>query len=208
VYIELALAVIPYYVLGLGHRHSLGLRSSVKTLAMGQSRTATSPSTSRRKRRSNSTSSNMSAKSTGSITPTPLSDTAMGFSLAQSVGPTRDFEGVGGWRLDNCSDADDDALWTGMNSRLELPADHVRRHHRSLTSEGGVYGVGSGGRSYSPENMMNTSRSRARTPPNAGIEGFSTPISLMSGKGGKRTASGSSGSSKGSSERILSMKQR
>lgn len=140
-----------------------------------------------------------------------MSDNALSF----SVGPTRDFEGVGGWRLDNRSDDDEDALWTNMNSRLELPADHIRRHHRSLTGEGRIsgFGVATGDRSYSPENMMNTSRSRARTPNGSGI---------MGGEGGyfagispkmvktARTASGSSGSSKGSGEREkgLSMKPR
>lgn len=51
--------------------------------------------------------------------------------LSTSVGAARDFEGVGGWRLGG---ADDDVLWTSINSRLELPADHVRRHRRSATS--------------------------------------------------------------------------
>lgn len=38
--------------------------------------------------------------------------------LAPSVGIERDFEGVGGWRLDD--DNDDDG-WENINSRLELP---------------------------------------------------------------------------------------
>lgn len=208
VYIELAIAVIPYYVLGLGHPPGLS-RKALPSSTTSQ-RTASSPPARRRKRR-NSSSSNLSVKSNGSITPTPLSENALSF----SVGPTRDYEGVGGWRLDNRSDDDEDALWTNMNSRLELPADHIRRHHRSLTGEGRVSGFGAamGDRSYSPENMMNTSRSRARTPNGSGI---------MGGEGGyfagvspkivrtARTASGSSGSSKGSGEREkgLSMKSR
>ncbi|TKA69017.1 hypothetical protein B0A49_09963 [Cryomyces minteri] len=41
-------------------------------------------------------------------------------SLLGAGGPTRDYEGVGGWRY--TADGDEDALWMGMNSRLELPA--------------------------------------------------------------------------------------
>ena len=49
--------------------------------------------------------------------------------------PTRDFEGIGGWR-DPGSD-DEDLLWTQMNNRLQLPVrsdSHQRHHHRSRTS--------------------------------------------------------------------------
>lgn len=62
----------------------------------------------------------------GFITPLPLRTT---FSpswsgperTAQTVtSPVRDFESVGGWRLAN--DADEEALWLSLNSRLELPA--------------------------------------------------------------------------------------
>lgn len=128
--------------------------------------------------------------------------------LSQSVGPARDYEGVGGWRLENPSD--DDGLWTKINSRLELPADHVRRHHRSLTS-GSLPGGVRVNRSYSPEAVMNTSRTR--TPPSsvAGLEGYFPHVPITS-KGSKRTpsvgtaVSGSSSSSKGSS--VLSMKGR
>jgi hypothetical protein len=217
VYVELALAVIPYYVLGLGHTSSSQTTNPKGiSLALIQSRTGTSPPAARRrKRRSNSSSSNLSIKSSGSgvVTPTRLSDTSLGFPLATSVGPTRDYEGVGGWRLDNRSDEDEDALWTGINSRLELPSDHVRRHHRSLTGEaksdaGGGERKEGGERSYSSENMMNTSRSRARTP--TGIMGtgegwYFAGTGMKAGKTA-RTGSGSSGSSKGSGEKGLSMK--
>ncbi|KAF2821045.1 hypothetical protein CC86DRAFT_397556 [Ophiobolus disseminans] len=73
---------------------------------------------------------------------------------------TRDFEGVGGWRAPG--DDDEEALWMGMNSRLQLPADNVpRRHHRSLT--GGA--SPSQRRSWGSETMrMSPVQSRARTP--------------------------------------------
>ncbi len=129
--------------------------------------------------------------------------------LSQSVGPTRDFEGVGGWRLDKSSD-DDDALWTGINSRLELPADHTRRHHRSLTG-GSMPGDMRSKRSYSPEATMNTSKTR--TPPSSiiALEGYfphvsGSPKTLKRIPSANTGNSMSSGSSKGSS--VLSMKQR
>ncbi|KAL2352601.1 hypothetical protein BJ546DRAFT_215676 [Cryomyces antarcticus] len=81
-------------------------------------------------------------------------------SLLGAGGPTRDYEGVGGWRF--AADGDEDALWMGMNSRLELPAapsNYVtgRRHVRSLTS--------GSQRFQSPELLRGSPVvSRARTP--------------------------------------------
>ncbi|KAK4541790.1 hypothetical protein LTR36_007322 [Oleoguttula mirabilis] len=46
--------------------------------------------------------------------------------------PLRDYEGVGGWRLQ--ADDDEEALWMNINSRLELPAEQQQRYQRSLTS--------------------------------------------------------------------------
>ncbi|KAI9842734.1 MAG: hypothetical protein M1838_002993 [Thelocarpon superellum] len=52
-----------------------------------------------------------------------------------SGGFVRDFEGVGGWRIAD-PDEDEEAQWTMVNSRLELPAapDRKRRHRRSVTA--------------------------------------------------------------------------
>ncbi|CZR62274.1 uncharacterized protein PAC_12171 [Phialocephala subalpina] len=188
VYIELAFAVIPHYL--------LGAKSTAKQLQ--RTRSLTNTSGGRRKRRRGSTSSNVSA--TGIITPVS-SDSVMGL----SAGPTRDYEGVGGWRIDNPSD--DDALWTKINSRLELPADHVRRHHRSLTSSS-IPGEGTSrvNRSYSPEAVMNTSR--ARTPPSSAVVGMGEgyfPHIPISPKKRNSSTTGSSTSSKGSG---LSIKQK
>lgn len=190
IYIELAFAVIPYYLLG-----ARPAATYLKRSKSFQNQPTVSPA--RRKRRGSASS---SQSATGSLTPVS-SETVMG--LSQSVGPTRDYEGVGGWRLDKSSD-DEDALWTGINSRLELPADHTRRHHRSLTG-GSMPGDIRLNRSYSPENMMNTSK--ARTPPSSvvGLGEAYIPIA-SSPKTLKRIPSVSSGSSKGSS--VLSMKQR
>ena len=197
VYIELAIAVIPHYLLGRKFTSSKPLQRNISfsnpSFVPGR----------RRKRRSGSSSSSLSAA--GSITPVQGEN---GIGLSQSIGPTRDYEGVGGWRLDNPSD--DDALWTSINSRLELPADHVRRHHRSMTS-GSTPGDARQNRSYSPEAMMNTSRTR--TPPNSAIggEGYFPDVPVL--KSVQRTVAPSctgstlqsGGRSRGS---VLHMKQK
>lgn len=78
-------------------------------------------------------SSQASLASLGMITPihgdeevAPVAETG----LTPSVGLDRDFEGVGGWRLD---DREDDGNWTNINSRLELPVERAsfHRHQRS-----------------------------------------------------------------------------
>jgi len=184
IYIELALAVIPHYAFGSQ------ASTSVKPREPNSVALQLTP-TRRRGRRSSSSSSTMSA---GSLAPI-----ASDVLLSQSVGLARDFEGVGGWRLGGPSD--DEATWT-KSPRLVLPADHTRRHQRSLTS-GSVPLNSRHNRNSSPEAVMNTSR--ARTPPVMGYsDGHS---SQMTSK--KRTPSVvtvSSESSKGSSG--LSMQQR
>jgi hypothetical protein len=75
----------------------------------------------KKKRRSNSSTSDRAVIAEG------LSN-----GVAGDVGSGRDFEGIGGWRPVGLPE--DDALWTSLNSRLELPTTYVRKHHRSLTS--------------------------------------------------------------------------
>lgn len=199
VYVELAIAVIPYYLLGIAAPKQHLTRTKSFTNAP-----STVP-TRRRKRRSSG-----SGASCGSLTPV-ASD--VNFGLNQSIGPQRDFEGVGGWRLDVPSE--DDWLWTSFHSRLELPADHGRRHRRSLTS-GSMPGERiRKERSYSPEVIIpSANTSRARTPP-TGVtpEGY---FAAVPGNGGTKVlkkmpsnmtaTSGSSLSSKSSGD--LAMKMR
>ncbi|KAH8804759.1 hypothetical protein F5884DRAFT_797106 [Xylogone sp. PMI_703] len=143
-YIELGFSTIPSYLVTTKH----------DAIAITPNRSFSSPNTgSRRRKRRGSTSSNVSGA--GSITPI-ATDTNIGW--IQTVGPNRDYEGVGGWRLGNS--LEDDGLWTSINSRLELPADHGRRHRRSLTGPISPIEI-KHGRSYS--HSPNTSR--ARTPP-------------------------------------------
>lgn len=76
----------------------------------------------------------------------------------------RDFEGVGGWRISG--NDDEEALWMGMNARLELPAasPSARKHRRSLT--GGSLRFGS------PEICRSPATARTRTPGTASPEGY------------------------------------
>ncbi|KAF2639456.1 hypothetical protein P280DRAFT_526882 [Massarina eburnea CBS 473.64] len=75
---------------------------------------------------------------------------------------TRDFEGVGGWRY--YEGEEEEALWMGMNKRLELPIAVPRRHQRRHTGEDRW--------SWSPETMrMSPVQSRSRTPTQAVMQG-------------------------------------
>jgi len=72
--------------------------------------------------------------------------------------PDRDYEGVGGWRVEG--DEPEEALWIGMNARLELPlpGGGQRMHRRSLTGSSQRW-------TWSPEALkMSPVESRARTP--------------------------------------------
>ncbi|KAI9167190.1 hypothetical protein HJFPF1_03315 [Paramyrothecium foliicola] len=118
----------------------------------------------RRRRRRPSSASIISNGST-----TPVGDGSLG--LMPSVGPERDYEGIGGWRVG------DDDIWTTINSRLEFPD---RRHHHRSASGGAVTTPGEGsylmmkGRTRSPEARaskpaISPNSSRARTPTGARI---------------------------------------
>lgn len=86
-------------------------------------------------------SSQVSLASYGTITPIhedevePPAVTESG--PTSSVGLDRDFEGIGGWRLD---DQEDDINWITINSRLELPVERVSftRHHQRSQSLGPI----------------------------------------------------------------------
>lgn len=82
-------------------------------------------------------------RSAGGCTPStptrdgPIPRTGSFAALAGHSSSTRDFEGVGGWRLSG--DARDDEAWESFNSKLELPAmsagEKQRRHQRTLSSQ-------------------------------------------------------------------------
>src|SRR5438034_1033756 len=120
VYIELAAVVIHNYVF---------LRPPSKPSRRPRV-SGSRDSVHRRKKRRSSGSSAVSDQ--GLVVPVDRDNG--GFALTSSVGIERDFEGVGGWNL---LGPNEDALWTSMNSRLELPVgERQRRHHRSLTASG------------------------------------------------------------------------
>ncbi|KAK3940685.1 hypothetical protein QBC46DRAFT_384787 [Diplogelasinospora grovesii] len=84
-----------------------------------------------------------SLASVGTITPIHEDDgtsTMAESGLVPSVGMDRDFEGIGGWRLD-----DNDTDWTNINSRLELPLERSsdRHHYRSQSAGPTTPGEGS-----------------------------------------------------------------
>lgn len=161
VYFELFLAVIPHYLspfpktcpLDTPKRHDIKYATKIRT---------TGPVARRRRRSSSSLNSVISStsitptlstssivpKSTSGVIPhlkASASTSAIIHPLALSTHSrpqqaytgtssergSRDYEGVGGWRLGG--DDDYEAAWTNINSRLELPAEHSRRHKRSLT---------------------------------------------------------------------------
>lgn len=165
VYIELGFALIRSWL--VVDRPS---QPSTQTLE-GRFSPSYSTSYRHRKRPSSASSAVSPQDATSTRKPPTASD-----SLASPVGAggmDRDFEGVGGWKLSG--DSHDDALWIGMNSRLELPAasgDRQRRHARSLTS-------GSQKFYHSPESTyMSPVQSRRTSPPMT--EGTTSPEGYFS----------------------------
>jgi hypothetical protein len=102
----------------------------------------------------------------------------LGWSSTKSL--TRDYEGLGGWRLRDSRNSADEHAWESLNSRLEIPDSH-RHHFRSQTC---VVSPGServrpsarhGSRSgpHSPErHALTPSSPRSRTPTRTKIEPF------------------------------------
>ncbi|KAI2618818.1 hypothetical protein GGR54DRAFT_640358 [Hypoxylon sp. NC1633] len=176
VYFDVGLETLRYVLLGHGAR-TRSIASQRTPLGSVPTSTEPSPPSSpearyrRRRKRHGSISS-------GSVTPIGGLD---GLALTPSVGFERDFEGIGGWRLDRVdvdADADADARvdrqWYNLNSRLEIPD---RRHHFRSQSGGavlsGASGLGlytKGGNTttaYSPDSLRvyaSANNSSSRTP--------------------------------------------
>ncbi|KAI1409132.1 hypothetical protein F5Y13DRAFT_193610 [Hypoxylon sp. FL1857] len=138
-----------------------------------------SPEVRHRRRRQRQGSASVSS---GTITPVGGLD---GLALAPSMGLERDFEGVGGWRLDSVdvdADAADEYQWYNLNSRLEIPD---RRHHFRSQSGGAVLSGTSGLGLYmksmnttsaygadGPRIYTSPNSSRSRTPTSGKPRGF------------------------------------
>ncbi|KAI0203796.1 hypothetical protein F4808DRAFT_457505 [Astrocystis sublimbata] len=131
VYFDVGLETLRYVLLGHATQdHYISSRRSL-TLAPGSSAEPTpipSPTTStfRHRRRSKRQASNGGS---GTISPILGFDGLAG--MTPSIGFERDFEGVGGWRLDDFNEQQ----WYKLNSRLENP---YRRHHFRSQSGGAV----------------------------------------------------------------------
>ncbi|KAH6607827.1 hypothetical protein Trco_004140 [Trichoderma cornu-damae] len=202
VYLDIALSLVSQSLAHLTEsgrgktRHLRPPRPSSASSSVHSRNNSVSPSASsallKRHRRIRRPSS--SVYSAGSAT--PASD--MGLGLIPSVGVERDFEGVGGWRLGD-GDDDDDEAWPAISSRSELD----RNHRRTLSggpanapAEGGVLMMKGRTRSRDKRPMATPSpnSSKVRAPsaaPRLGLAGASQnegylPMA-MSSKATKRT---------------------
>ncbi|KAL8788871.1 MAG: hypothetical protein Q9195_007085 [Heterodermia aff. obscurata] len=126
-----------------------------------------------------------SGQSNGGST-TPKAPETSGLGIYGGGGVTRDFEGVGGWRIPSPGQEDEDGLWTSMNSRLELPiaGDERQRHHRRSYTGGSLGGM--------PPVMLSPARSRARTPVSRREASGGWGEDALGGYFGARTSSKSS----------------
>lgn len=125
-----------------GHRSPMRERAhSITAQSNGGGGTTSANTSGRRSRRP----SQGSTTSVGTIT--PLKEAGESFVALSNSGflPStsieRDFEGVGGWRLD---DRGDDSDWANINSRLELPLERLPRHHHRSPSGGASTTPGEG----------------------------------------------------------------
>ncbi|KAI5866655.1 hypothetical protein GGS23DRAFT_281357 [Durotheca rogersii] len=135
VYLDVGLETLRYVVLGnAAQARSMRTSSSQRTpLVIAPASPEpfsppSSPSTRRHKRRTSGSLSSGSTTSMGGLN---------GFSLTPGIELERDFEGVGGWRLDNVeveADAAADQQWYNLNSRLRI----LDRRHHFRSRSGGV----------------------------------------------------------------------
>jgi hypothetical protein len=134
VYLELVLSVLPRPLLYTNaFIKQSSAPSSTASASRANSRSSSPTLVHRRRRRRSSATSLISAGSAGSLTD------SRGLGLIPSIGPGRDYEGIGGWRVGS-STADDEAWTSVSNPRLELPStDHAYhyRHHQSTASISG-----------------------------------------------------------------------
>jgi hypothetical protein len=156
VYCQLAMAIIGAWL-------SPPLSKQVTRYRSPHTPSSARQSPNRQRHRRSSTVDTMASQDTPTNNPHILCLPHKNNSLTALIGTselTRDFEGVGGWGVPG--DDNEEALWMGFNSRLQLPAETpTRRHKRSLT--GGA--SPSNGWNFSPEALrMSPVQSRARTP--------------------------------------------
>ncbi|KAI0890330.1 uncharacterized protein GGS22DRAFT_150608 [Annulohypoxylon maeteangense] len=179
VYFDVGLETVRYILVGhAAHTRSVTARqaSSIPQPLPLDHSLSSSPEPRHRRRRKT-----QGSTSSGSITPVNSLD---GFALTPTIGVERDFEGVGGWRLDSVdvdADAADDRQWYNLNSRLDLLD---RRHHFRSQSGGAVSGTNGLGlyvkgpntsaafNSEGPRIYTSPNSSRSRTPTSSRPRGF------------------------------------
>ncbi|KAI0013086.1 hypothetical protein F4779DRAFT_565692 [Xylariaceae sp. FL0662B] len=137
-YLDVGLETLRYVLLGNATRNPyIASQRITPTTSLGSSPPSSPDMRNRRRRK------RRGRAGSGSLTPIGGLD---GLNLTPSIGFERDFEGVGGWRLDSIgADADtaEDQLWANLNSRLEIA--HHRNHYRSRSGGpvlSGTRGVG------------------------------------------------------------------
>ena len=161
VYFQLAMAIIGAWLSPPPSKQTARRRTPPTSLSARQS-----PTRQRRRRSSTvSTASSLDASITAQIPRLSHKNNSLTALIGNSE-LTRDFEGVGGWRVPG--DNDEEALWMGINSRLQLPAETpTTRHKRSSTG-----GSSPSQRwSFSPEALrMSPVQGRARTPVRFALE--------------------------------------
>ncbi|KAH9824601.1 hypothetical protein Tdes44962_MAKER04282 [Teratosphaeria destructans] len=94
-------------------------------------------------------------------------------SVTLTNGGVRDYEGVGGWRVQG--EDEEEALWMGMNSRLRLPARSLNHSHR------GSFVLGSG--QVSPELVRTPRVTRGSRDGTASPESYFAGVGLGLGFG-------------------------
>ncbi|KAI4866270.1 hypothetical protein F4820DRAFT_264029 [Hypoxylon rubiginosum] len=171
VYFDVGLETLRYALLGhAAHtRYVASQQTPNTTPTPSEASPPSSPEARTRRRRKR-----QSSVSSGATTPIGNRD---GLGLTPSIGFERDFEGVGGWRLDRVdidADAAEDQQWYTLNSRLDIPD---RRHHFRSQSGGAVLSGANGlglyvkgantAGAYSPDGLRiyaSPNSSKSRTP--------------------------------------------
>lgn len=168
VYFDVGLETLRYVFVGHNQNRRMvelpmsSRRPSLQMTPIGSPQSAPeSPKSQRTRRRADSIGSSSTSGHSGLGALATVSNTVL----------DRDYEGVGGWRLQDSIDDAEERAWESLNSRLEVP-DHHRHHFRSLSGSGGLYmksdaRIGAAG----PERLKRTSSSspnssRIRTPSN------------------------------------------
>ncbi|RYP18728.1 hypothetical protein DL765_003750 [Monosporascus sp. GIB2] len=166
-YLDVGLETANFVLFGNGaHNQQFASRGTASPRSLSSGTSASTKHRHGRKRRGSA--------SSGSLTPVAGLN---GAPLTPGIGLDRDFEGIGGWRIDTANigrDVAGDEQWYNLNSRLELPSKrHYFRSHSGAavlpgTGGGALYSkAGKRAASESPGDLKMTASansSRPRTP--------------------------------------------